>query len=79
MTQKRHIGTLVVTLAVALGLSPAASAQARGPSERACLGTFHSSVAGPGFAEFVPFIAQAFHPLGQTVSYEATTCDILFD
>jgi hypothetical protein len=24
-------------------------------------------------------IAQAFHPLGQTVSYEATTCDILFD
>jgi len=36
-------------------------------------------VAGPGFAEFVPFIAQEFHPLGQTVSYEATTCDILFD
>jgi hypothetical protein len=36
-------------------------------------------VAGPGFAEFVPFIAQAFHPLGETVSYEATTCDILFD
>jgi hypothetical protein len=27
----------------------------------------------------VPLIAQAFHPLGQTVSYEATTCDILFD
>jgi hypothetical protein len=24
-------------------------------------------VAGPGFAEFVPFIAQAFHPLGHTV------------
>jgi hypothetical protein len=22
-------------------------------------------VAGPGIAEFVPFIAQAFHPLGQ--------------
>jgi hypothetical protein len=79
MIQKRQVATLMLTFAVALGLSSAASAQGPGPSERACLGTFHSSLAGPGFAEFVPFIAQEFHPLGQTVSYEATTCDILFD
>jgi hypothetical protein len=79
MIQKRQVATVMLTFAVGLGLSSAASAQPPGPSERACLGTFHSSVAGPGFAEFVPFIAQEFHPLGQTVSYEATTCDILFD
>jgi hypothetical protein len=79
MIQKRQVATVMLTFAVAFGTSSAASAQPPGPSERACLGTFHSSVAGPGFAEFVPFIAQEFHPLGQTVSYEATTCDILFD
>jgi hypothetical protein len=76
---KNRLSVVTLALLLSLGLSAAASAQPPGPSERACLGTFHSSVAGPGFAEFVPFIAQAFHPLGQTVSYEATTCDILFD
>jgi hypothetical protein len=76
---KKRLSVMTLALLLSLGLSAAASAQPAGPSDRACLGTFHSSVAGPGFAEFVPFIAQAFHPLGQTVSYEATTCDILFD
>lgn len=75
---RKRFSVVTVALLLSLGLSAAASAQP-GPSERACLGTFHSSVAGPGFADFVPFIAQAFHPLGQTVSYEATTCDIIFD
>jgi hypothetical protein len=76
---KRRVTLVMLTFALSLGLPAAASAQTPSPSERACLGTFHSSVAGPSFAEFVPFIAQEFHPLGQTVSYEATTCDILFD
>ena len=75
---RKRFCVVTAALLLSLGLSAAASAQP-GPSERACLGTFHSSVAGPGFADFVPFIAQTFHPLGQTVSYEATTCDIVFD
>jgi hypothetical protein len=75
---RKRFSVVTAALLLSLGLSATASAQP-GPSERACLGAFHSSVAGPGFADFVPFIAQAFHPLGQTVSYEATTCDIIFD
>ena len=75
---RKRFSVVTVALLLSLGLSAPASAQP-GPSERAGLGTFHSSGAGPGFGDFVPFIAQAFHPLGQTVSYEATTCDIIFD
>jgi hypothetical protein len=73
-----------VGVAGAIALAIAAPAGASRPvdtpaADRACLGTFHSSLASPAFAEFVPFIAETYQPLGEVVSYEATTCDLVFD
>jgi hypothetical protein len=67
----------VTVLALAMAPSGASAA----PAERACLGQFHSAAAQAlgGVGDFASTIAKTFHPLGETVSYEATTCDIIFD
>ena len=64
---------------LALALVPTGASAA--PAERACLGQFHSGAAQAlgGVGDFASTIAKAFHPLEQTLSYEATTCDVLFD
>ena len=65
---------VAATSGQALAASPSAA-------DRACVGDFHSEAAKAlgGVGDIAVFLADAYHPLGQTVSYEATTCDILFD
>ena len=74
--RKTMAGAVVV---VALALAPAGASAA--PADRACLGQFHSAAAQAlgGVGGFASTIAKTHHPLGQTVSHEATTCDIIFD
>lgn len=74
--RKLMAGAVVV---VALALGPAGASAA--PADRACLGQFHSAAAQAlgGVGDFASTIAKTYQPLGQTVSYEATTCDIIFD
>jgi hypothetical protein len=70
--------TAAALVALTAGQARAAAPQA---ADRACLGNFHSTAAQAlgGVGDVAVFLARNFHPLGQTVSYEATTCDILFD
>jgi hypothetical protein len=67
--------------AAVLGLALVPTGASAAPAERACLGQFHSAAAQAlgGVGDFASTIAHTFHPLGHTVSYEATTCDIVFD
>jgi hypothetical protein len=72
---------LIATGAAVVGLALAPAGASAAPAERACLGQFHSAAAQAlgGVGDFASTIAHTFHPLGRTVSYEATTCDIVFD
>jgi hypothetical protein len=72
---------LIATGAAIVGLALAPAGASAAPAERACLGQFHGAAAQAlgGVGDFASTIAHTFHPLGRTVSYEATTCDIVFD
>ena len=67
--------------AAVLGLALAPTGASAAPAERACLGQFHAGAAQAlgGVGGFASEIAHTLQPLGETVSYEATTCDIIFD
>jgi hypothetical protein len=72
---------LVAAGAAVLGLALAPTGASAAPAERACLGQFHAGAAQAlgGVGDFASTIAHTLQPLGHTVSYEATTCDIIFD
>ena len=80
MIRKRTALVLAIGAMFALPANASAQRPTDPPAaDRACLGMFHSGVASPAFAEFVPFIAHEFQPLGAIVSQEAITCEIVFD
>jgi hypothetical protein len=75
---------IVPALAAMSALATFPAQAAADPADRACLGQFHSASAQAlgGVGEFARSLTHdpALHPLGiVVVSYEATTCDILFD
>jgi hypothetical protein len=78
---RKFITAVVAFSALAIGTSAQAFGASDAASARACLGNFHSEAAKAlgGVGEIAVYLAGAYHPLGQAVSYEATTCDILFD
>ncbi len=72
----RGFVVLLMVLTLLAGFSGSTLAASDQAAERACVGDFHSTNAGPVFGVLVPGLAQAHQPFGKdVVSVGATTCE----
>jgi len=73
---RRWIAVVGVVAAFALQTTAAAEHE---HARHDCFGSQVAGVAGPELGQFVSFLACEFAPLGEITSFEARTCEEVFD